>query len=78
MSDAGGPVERYRVASRKVCIAAKALGWIAVLAGAGELAVGVVVFNEWVRCVAALGGILSAKWFYTKIQNFESNGLQSI
>lgn len=46
---ADGPIERYRVASKEVCRLTSVLGWAAVVIGAGEIVLGVVVFSKWVR-----------------------------
>lgn len=46
---AGGPVDRYRVASKKLCRVASVFGWAAVVIGAGETALGALVFSKWVR-----------------------------
>ncbi|CAN0268093.1 unnamed protein product, partial [Hapterophycus canaliculatus] len=55
-----GPIERYRVASKKVCRLAGILGWAAVVIGAGETVVGVVVFSKWRREGAWWAGLLAA------------------
>ncbi|CAM9242760.1 unnamed protein product [Ectocarpus fasciculatus] len=56
---AGGPVDRYRVASKKLCRVASVFGWAAVVIGAGETALGAVVFSKWRREGAWWAGVLA-------------------
>ncbi|CAM9877277.1 unnamed protein product [Scytosiphon promiscuus] len=55
-----GPIERYRIASKEVCRLASVLGWAAVVIGAGETVLGVVVFSKWRREGAWWAGLLAA------------------
>ncbi|CAN0151690.1 unnamed protein product [Ectocarpus sp. 6 AP-2014] len=56
---AGGPVDRYRVASKKLCRVASVFGWAAVVIGAGETALGAVVFSKWRREGGWWAGVLA-------------------
>eukprot|EP00752_Nemacystus_decipiens_P009877 g8812.t1 len=55
-----GPVARYRVASRQLCRMASVLGWAAVVIGAGEIALGAVLFSNWRREGGWWAGLIGA------------------